>query len=85
MHRESVKVCVWNVRGLRDKIGDEEWREYLKCFEIVCLLETWIKEEIDIPKLNEFENLIFVPAEKKNRDNERKIQWGSNNYDKGGN
>jgi hypothetical protein len=38
---EKVRVLYWNVAGLRTK---EEFWDYVRQFEIVGLVETWVKE-----------------------------------------
>jgi hypothetical protein len=40
--REGAKVLYWNVAGLSRK-GEEFW-EYIRNFEIVGLMETWVEE-----------------------------------------
>jgi hypothetical protein len=40
---EEIKVMFWNVAGLRSK--DEEFWEFVKEYEVVGLIETWVEEK----------------------------------------
>lgn len=41
--RRTVKICFWNVAGLR-YLCEDTW-EYLKGFDVIGLMETWLEEE----------------------------------------
>ena len=36
----------WNVQGLYNKLSDNSFRTFLCDFDIVCVLETWLRKEL---------------------------------------
>jgi exonuclease III len=49
-----VKLGAWNIHGLESSIKDPYFHEVISELEIVFLTETWLDEEIDIPKFQIF-------------------------------
>lgn len=40
----GLQICFWNIAGLMNK--DKQFWEYLKEYDIVGLIETWIKVKV---------------------------------------
>lgn len=47
-HAERLRICFWNVEGLLNKLGDDDFVSFLNIFNIVCLAETWVGVGKDI-------------------------------------
>jgi len=63
------KILFWNINGLKRKMNDFTFFEYLNTFDLIFLVETWVEEDsLDrVEKyLNAF-NLCWKPAIKTNR------------------
>lgn len=41
---ENVRLCVWNIEGLKNKLNDSDFLNYIQNFEIVILVETWLSD-----------------------------------------
>lgn len=42
---KEIKIVFWNVAGLRKKCENEQFLEYIKKFDIIGMVETWIEEK----------------------------------------
>lgn len=40
------RIISWNIAGICPKLSDEVWLEYVKVFDIICIQETWNKEDV---------------------------------------
>lgn len=56
---------MWNIGGMWDKLGDEEWGEYVRTFDILALQETWIRHKIDVPTIEGVSLIGFRAAVKR--------------------
>ena len=58
MNFDTLKCCVWNVRGLGDKMSDPLFTEKIKDYDIIGLLETKLANNHDI----QLQNYNFVQS-----------------------
>ncbi len=47
--RQTLNILSWNIHGLKKLIDDLQFLQYLQCFDIIGLVETWsdFKGEFD--------------------------------------
>lgn len=60
-----MKIISWNVGGLKEKVYDDSWIEYVSSFDIAFFSETWIRDFTDAPSIECFNLVIFKPATKR--------------------
>ena len=45
MSKLQIKICSFNLHGgLSDKINDDFFKNLVKCYDIICIQESWLVE-----------------------------------------
>ena len=56
-------MLTWNVGGLLSKLTDNDFVDYIKSFDVICLTETYVEYNLQIHVFADF-NMYFSPAKK---------------------